>query len=169
MLLRPFLPVTKDDLVCFCAQENIAYFTDPSNSKEQFARVRLRHARSVLEQEGLSDKRLFHTAYRLGRARQALEKITDEKFEGHVVFKDTGRFDFNFGLLSEPDEIILRIVKKAMQELRSDDKGFGPREEKLECLIDNLIHEDAFRKRTLGGVIFEKNTEAAIIRLSREG
>jgi tRNA(Ile)-lysidine synthase len=59
MLCRPFLGITKEDLVACCRAENIPYVTDPSNKNPHFARIRLRQSSEILAREGLSAKRLF--------------------------------------------------------------------------------------------------------------
>ncbi len=166
-LLRPFLDVPKADLICFCKDNNIAYFDDPSNEKKEFARVRLRKSKEVLEAEGLSDKRLSVSAARLARARVALDLIAERGYNTHLFDRNTKRYVFNYNLCSEPAEIVLRILKRVIAELNAGAHGYGPREEKLEDLMRALIAEGEFRKRTLGGVVFEKKDGA--ITMTKEG
>lgn len=167
-LCRPLLDIEKSDLVALCEEKHIAYLKDPSNENSAFARVRLRKSREVLEAEGFSGKRLSKTASRLLRARVALEQVTETAFKNSFLNKNTNRIEFNFNILNSwPEEIVLRVVLKAMEEI-GPIRDYGPRMENLEALIYDLRSPQAFRKRTLGGVIFERDDESRRLILNRE-
>lgn len=175
-LVRPLLDITKQDLVALCAAENIPSLQDPSNENDDFARVRLREARSVLEAEGLTTQRLSITAKRLARAKDALDKLVDKVAAETFLQSDTNSIVFVFndieeqdpGLFSYPYEIVLRVLKAEMEGLNPQG-GYGVRLEKLEVLVDELINLDIpFRKRTLGGVIFERDDDGGHVKLTRE-
>ncbi len=167
-LVRPLLDVPKEDLVAFCAAEDVDFIEDPSNSDAAYARVRLREARAVLEEEGLTSKRLAVTARRLLRARLALDEIADERLVEVLSRKDTDRIVFHFEIWSkQPSEIALRLVVRAFEEF-SPDADYLPRMEKIEDLCVDLMAGEAFRKRTLGGVIFSRDDKEGEIIMSRE-
>lgn len=167
-LLRPLLSVSKAELIALCNSNALAYVQDPSNEKEHFARVRLRKSKAVLEQEGLSDKRLSITAKRLHRARNALEIYTEDAYKKYLKNKNTKHIELYINLLNDPEEIVLRVLKKAISKLSPTAPPYPVREEKLEALIQDLISGAPFRKRTLGGLIFEKDEGEGLIRLTQE-
>lgn len=167
-LLRPLLDIPKVRLVATCEAHSVEYLRDPSNESERFARVRLRQSMDVLEQEGLSVKRLATTAARLARARQALEQITEDAGKYIIIKKDTSRIVLDYKLLSgQPAEIALRIVLQGFEHLRPD-ADYAPRMEKIEALFENLMSAAPFRKRTLGGLVFERDDKAGQVLLQIE-
>ena len=154
-LVRPLLGVSKDALVKTCETAGVDFIEDPSNENADFARARLRQARAVLEEEGLSSKRLAVTAMRLSRARQALEIWAEEVYNQANIKNDAKRIEFQLKpLLSKPEEVIVRVVLMALEQFRPE-FDYAPRMEKVEALVYDLRSSDNFRKRTLGGVIFE--------------
>ncbi len=167
-LCRPFLNISKARLIATCEAAEVSYLSDPSNGNEDYARVRLRRSREVLEEEGLSNKRLALTAKRIGRARTALERIADSVYSNAVLEINSNRIVLNLSILkTEPDEIILRCVLKAISTLRSAAE-YAPRFEKVEALCDALLSEEGFRKRTLGGVVFEVEADGQRFSLMHE-
>lgn len=156
-LLRPFLGVPKERLLATCAAMKVSFVMDPSNKSDHFARVRLRKSLAALEAEGLSNKRLAVTAERLDRARSGLEKITEKAEKSALVTKDTGRVIYNCEALAVwPDEIVLRVITGAMRALRPAGDHL-PRMEKIESLFRDFMNSAPFTKRTLGGLIFERD------------
>lgn len=167
-LCRPFLGFYKEDLTGFCEERGLTYIQDPSNDSEAFARVRLRKSMNVLEEEGLSAKRLSVTASRLRRAQDALDFTARKSFDNNVLILNNSRIVFKFELLvSEPEEVVLRVLLRAMSVLNPSD-GYGVRLERLEQLCADMMKPDHFRKRTLGGVIFERKDADGEVVLSTE-
>ena len=163
MLMRPFLDFSKDEILSYCASENLPYIDDPSNRKEMFARVRLRASREVLEKEGLSAKRLSITARRLERAAQALEDMAEKCYVESLFYCNPNRIVFKSDvLLSQSEEIVLRVLMRGIQTL-SDQGEHGPRMERLEALCDALMQGRLGKARTLGGVIFRVNEDELIL------
>ncbi|MGH1402929.1 MAG: tRNA lysidine(34) synthetase TilS [Alphaproteobacteria bacterium] len=168
ILCRPFLMFGKADLISYCRQNDVAYVDDPSNENQSFARVRLRKSQQVLEEEGLTAKRLATTAYRMARARKALDAIAQVAYEDNLLEFNVNRIVFNFNALkNNEEEVILRVVLKAIKQMYSN-REYGVRVEKLEKLCVDLVKPSPFRKRTLGGVIFERNDKCGHLILSRE-
>ncbi|MGH1376192.1 MAG: tRNA lysidine(34) synthetase TilS [Alphaproteobacteria bacterium] len=154
-LCRPFLNVEKRELVAYCDENDVPYVHDPSNDADKYARVRLRNSMEALKEEGLTSKRLAMTAKRLSSARSALDQISAASYVDCLVSKDTDRLVFNFKLLlSMHKEVVLRVVGRGISVLCGQ-QGYGVRLERLENLCDDLMKPQRFRKRTLGGVIFE--------------
>ncbi len=168
ILVRPLLEVSKDQLVATCAEHNIFYVEDPSNSQSKYARGRLRAASDILEQEGLTSKRLAVTARRMARARAALERLAENAINKILLEKHTDRIVLRLSdLRFELDEIGLRVVLGAIKML-SMDSEYAPRMEKIEHLFYDLMAPDAFRKRTLGGLVFERDDKNDQIIICKE-
>ncbi len=156
-LLRPFLGVPKERLLATCAVLGVPFVMDPSNKSDHFARVRLRKSLTALEAEGLSNKRLAVTAERLDRARSGLQEITEKAERNALVARDTDRIIYDCEVLAVwPEEIILRVIIGAMRTLRPMGDHL-PRMEKIESLFRDYIGSAPFTKRTLGGLIFERD------------
>ena len=171
-LMRPLLNATKSDILDFCARSGISFVQDPSNESDQYSRVRLRRARSVLEEEGLSAKRLSVTARRLLRARNALDEIAKKTYEKNAVEINSKRVVFDVNALSTcPEEIVLRVILRGMEMFRHG-ANYAPRMERVEGLVSNLLgamrDAQTFRKRTLGGVVFEYDHKKAHFILEKE-
>jgi tRNA(Ile)-lysidine synthase len=167
-LVRPFLNVEKKALIEFCAAQDLGFVDDPSNEDTHYARVRLREAREVLEGEGLSARRLSVTARRLARARDALDEVAGRLYEQAEIKNETKHIVLNFKLLcAAPEEIALRCVLRAIDRFRVN-ADYQPRFEKVEALFGDLMADAPFRKRTLGGVIFERDDMLGHVILSDE-
>lgn len=166
MLVRPFLNFEKSELLQLCKAHKIKFTDDPTNKNEDYARPRFRAAKDLLEAEGLSAKRLTTSVRRLQRARDALAQIADELYEDAVNQK-AGQVTLHWPLVSaQPAEIALRVLIKAIQHLRPGE-DYLPRMEKIETLLDDLLSPKPFRKRTLGGLVFERKREMLLICLER--
>lgn len=167
-LCRPFLGVAKADLVEFCDDHGVEYIDDPSNEKTQFARPRLRKSMSVLEEEGLSSKRLAVTAMRLRRAREALEVLSERAFGDICLEKSAKYVVLQAQRFQEAmEEIALRVIVQAIQHLNPG-ADYLPRMEKIEDLSTALQNTNSFRKRTLGGLIFSRNDTDHKIKIEKE-
>lgn len=168
-LLRPFLDMGKDDLIALCGAHNISYVTDPTNGNEHYLRPRLRAAREILEEEGLSAKRLSVTARRMARARDALEKISAAMLADIKTGHSENSFSLNYKALRVvPEEIVLRILLHVMDDLRPM-ASYGPRMESVEDLIDRILRGDNFRGATLGGCVFALDRKNETLLIEREG
>ncbi len=165
---RPLLTQGKDEILRYCRDHEISYIDDPSNKNETFARVRLRNSMDVLAVEGLTPKRLSVTASRMSRAREALDNISQKSYIACIIEYDSDRVVLNFNsLILNEDEVFIRVILIAMGEL-CDSGAYGARREKIENLCMDLMQEEPFRKRTLGGLVFERDDKKGILFLSKE-
>lgn len=162
-LVRPMLEIPKAELLVYAQAQGLAYLNDPSNESEKFARVRLRRSWGVLEEEGLSASRLGVTAERMARAKDALDFYCDLAYKEAVLSINTSQIVLKFDILKKhPSEIVLRAVLRAMATLVPF-SGYPPRMEKVEALVRDLMCVDPFRKRTLGGVVFERDDASGVL------
>lgn len=163
---RPFLSVSKDGLIAYCQENNIPYIDDPSNKSDLFLRPRLRKSMAVLEEEGLTPKRLATTAKRIERARHALEILTTKLYEEAILESTDEQQVLNLNVLKAyPEELVLRVLQRVLRDFRKQET-YDVRMERLEDLFDNLWHNtDSFKPRTLGGAKFSiSNTQLLIAR-----
>lgn len=168
VLVRPLLDVTKEQLVSICDDNNVPYVRDPTNENPDYLRPRLRAARAILEEEGLSSKRLAVTAKRLLRARDALDALSDELLER--ALKNGGAEDFLFDLnilRSAHEELVVRVLLKSLAVLRPD-ADYAPRMEKVEALVERLVKDPAFNGATLGGCIFAIDRKNGTVWIRKE-
>lgn len=163
-LVRPFLSIEKDRLIATCKKHKIKFVEDPTNENETYARPRLRAVRDTLAAEGFTSKRMMTTVKRLRRAQEALNDIASELFDD-IVQQKPGQISLHWPLIAaQPAEIGLRVVIKAIQHLRPGE-DYLPRMEKIETLFDDLLCSKPFRKRTLGGLVFERKKEQLLLQL----
>jgi tRNA(Ile)-lysidine synthase len=111
-LARPFLGVTKADLVAYCEAEGAAFLRDPSNVNRRFARARLRDLAPALAAEGLDAAGLGRLAVRARRADEALAAQTASA-EARLGLVATGACDAA-AWAAEPAEIRLRLLMLAV-------------------------------------------------------
>lgn len=166
-LVRPMLHLSKTELLDLCAQHDIPFVEDPSNEDESYARVRLRAASDVLATEGLSNKRMAVTAKRLQRAQAALEGMAVQAYEASVQAKDGWRRIECVAVRGYAEEIVLRVLLRCISELRADE-SYAPRMERVEDLFSDFWRGDAFRKRTLGGLVFDLTDNGRFLQVSIE-
>lgn len=167
-LVRPFLMIPKSGLLTYCQAHTLESVADPSNDSDRFARVRLRKSFAVLEAEGLTPSRLGVTAKRLARARDSLGFFSENIYEMSLVNKNTKHIVLDFEALKKyPEEILIRCVLKGMNALVPF-TDYRPRLEKIEDLCEDVLKSGMFRKRTLGGVIFERDDDCKTLVLTIE-
>lgn len=168
LLMRPLLSYTKDDLIRICDESKIPYVLDPTNQNDSYARPRLRAARDVLEEEGLSAKRLCVTAARLSRARDALDGLTNTLWEEALREEGPGKIVFDFNVVGRGhEELVLRLCLKAAARL-SPARRYAPRLERMEELVARLLRDNGFKSATLGGCLFALARKNAILSIETE-
>lgn len=167
-LVRPLLDFSKEDLVSMCRDNNIAYADDPTNKNERYLRPRLRAAKDILEEEGLSAKRLAATASRLARARAALEDMSRDLFTRALLERRKDGFLFDYkALRAGHEELVLRVIQAAMEELRPGN-DYAPRMERLENLMHRILKDGDFNGATLGGCLFAPDRENETVWIGKE-
>jgi tRNA(Ile)-lysidine synthase len=172
-LARPFLGVAKARLVGTCHVRGWPYFTDPSNADTRFARARWRKLSAALAAEGLTVRRLAKLAERAASADEALAAKAGETFGKVVISRDPDAIALDVERLVRdgPREISLRVLLRALAELRSAGRSPQARLERVEAMLAAL--ESAFSsgrslKRTLGGTILVFDGKDRLV-ITREG
>ena len=87
LLARPFLHVSKSQLVATLKKAKLGFADDPTNRDPSFTRPRLRTLMPVLAAEGGDTRNLARLASRLARANQAVEVLVDGA-ERYLALRD---------------------------------------------------------------------------------
>src|SRR5712672_4667427 len=183
LLARPFLGISKSQLIATLRKAKIGYADDPTNRDTNFTRPRLREIMPVLAAEGGDTRNLARLASRLARANAAVEVLVDgaERYLAlrdrqalHSGFDansfDAERLDANIRgakaakvfdaktLAAMPDEVRLRLLLRAIDRVGHE----GPAElGKVEALLSALDRAGAASnagqrprlKQTLAGAL----------------
>ena len=150
-LLRPLLDIPRDRLEATLQVAGLDHVEDPSNRDETFQRVRLRRARAILAQEGLTPARLSETAMRVGRARAALQDAADRLLARTVRLYPEGycRLD-PAAIAGAPPDVALRALSRVLVTVAGTD--YPPRHERLQRLFADILREGGVANaRTLHG------------------
>ena len=127
LLARPFLDVSKSQLIATLKKAKIGFVDDPTNRDLNFTRPRIRALMPVLAAEGGDTRNLARLASRLARANAAVEVLVDgaerylalrEREAGSGPSLDTKTFDAA-AFAALPEEIRLRLLLRAINRLRS--------------------------------------------------
>jgi tRNA(Ile)-lysidine synthase len=151
-LARPFLNVSKSQLIATLRKAKVSFADDPTNRDTSFTRPRLRMLMPALAAEGGDTRNLARLASRLARANQAVEVLVDgaerylalrdrdpsrpgfqaKSFDTKIL--DAKTFDaMAFAALAE--EIRLRLLLRAIDRFGHE----GPAElGKVEALLSAL-------------------------------
>jgi tRNA(Ile)-lysidine synthase len=169
LLARPFLSVSKSQLIATLKKAKIDFADDPTNRDLNFTRPRIRAVMPVLAAEGGDTRNLARLASRLARANAAVEVLVDGA-ERYLALRDREAshpgFDANafvktfdakaFAAMSE--EIRLRLLLRAIDRFGHE----GPAElGKVEALLSALDRAGANKtaarpirlKQTLAGAL----------------
>ena len=169
LLARPFLSVSKSQLIATLKKAKIDFADDPTNRDLNFTRPRIRALMPVLAAEGGDTRNLARLASRLARANAAVEVLVDGA-ERYLALRDREAshpgFDANafvktfdakaFAAMAE--EIRLRLLLRAIDRFGHE----GPAElGKVEALLSALDRAGANKtaarpirlKQTLAGAL----------------
>jgi tRNA(Ile)-lysidine synthase len=150
-VLRPLLDMPRARLAATLVARGQGWIEDPSNRDPAFARARLRRARLVLADEGLTAERVAATARRLGRARSALEATIAAMLARAVWLHPAGFAWLDAGgLAGVPDEVGLRAVAAVLSTVSGSE--YPPRLDALERLF-RALRRGLPCGRTLGGCL----------------
>jgi tRNA(Ile)-lysidine synthase len=151
-LARPFLDVSKSQLVATLKRAKLDFADDPTNRDTYFTRPRIRAVLPVLAAEGGDARNLARLASRLGRANAAVEVLADGA-ERYLALRGLASKDLmsqGRGASSQgagarifdartfaamPEEIRLRLLLRAIDQIGHE----GPAElGKVEALLSVL-------------------------------
>ena len=164
--LRPLLDFKKRDLEKLTLKVFNTFIKDPSNTNENFTRVRIRKLLKNLQNEGLDDKKLNLTIQNLKKSNNALEYYTKKNIEDNLTFQVNKKKAFlSKDFLNQPNEVIIRSLNIILKIIGG--QYYPPRGKKIDFLINELKLNKNFKKGTLGGCLFKKINETIIISKER--
>jgi tRNA(Ile)-lysidine synthase len=159
-LARPFLDVSKSQLIATLQKAKITFADDPTNRDVNFTRPRIREVMPVLAAEGGDSRNLARLASRIARANGAIEILVDGA-EHYLALRDRQAAALEAGRASEaksfegksfdakafaalPEEIRLRLLLRAIDRFGHE----GPAElGKVEALLSAFDQSVAKARR----------------------
>jgi tRNA(Ile)-lysidine synthase len=165
VLARPFLEVSKSQLVATLNKAGIAFADDPTNRDTAFTRPRLRALLPQLAAEGGDARALARLASRLARANAAVEILADGA-ERYLALKssqaglgggDAQTFDAA-AFAALPEEIRLRLLRRAIDRYGHEGPVELGKVEALLASLDRAVAGSAAGRRRKAGNTRPKQT-----------
>ena len=158
LLARPFLHVSKSQLIATLKKAKLGFADDPTNRDLNFTRPRVRTLMPVLAAEGGDTRNLARLASRLARADQAVEVLVDGA-ERYLALRDraTSRPELRAGakifdakifdakifdakaFVAMPEEIRLRLLKRAIDRFGHEGPAELGKVEALLAVVDRAV------------------------------
>jgi tRNA(Ile)-lysidine synthase len=171
LLARPFLNVSKSQLIATLNKAKVAFADDPTNRDVKFTRPRIRAVMPVLAAEGGDARNLARLASRLARANAAIEIMVDgaERYlalgnrrgaspsGGGAKTFDAKTFDAK-AFAAMPGEIRLRLLLRAIDRFGHEGPAELGKVEALLSVLDRVLAKAGRRRRpalkqTLAGAL----------------
>ncbi len=163
-IIRPLLNISKAQLKWYLEDRSQKWIEDPSNSSDNFERVRIRKSLPVLEEFNIGSAQLARTAARLRRAENALDQWTEQVLGKALICMPEGLATINWKCFQEvPEEIQLRILSQTLKIVGGRKKA--PSLSGLEDRHVELIRKGNYIS-TLSGCIVQREKGRLIV--SRE-
>jgi tRNA(Ile)-lysidine synthase len=159
-LARPFLNVSKSQLVATLKKAKLDFADDPTNRDTGFTRPRLRMLMPVLAAEGGDSRNLARLASRFARANAAVEVLVDGA-ERYLALKGSRASQPGFDaktFAAIPEEIRLRLLLRAIDRFGHEGPAELGKVEALLAALDRTLAEKTARraprlKQTLAGAL----------------
>jgi tRNA(Ile)-lysidine synthase len=149
LLARPFLQVSKSQLIATLRKAGIGFADDPTNRDAGFTRPRLRAIMPALAAEGGDTRSLARLAARLARANQAVEVLADGA-ERYLALRDgeASRQGFDAkAFAAMPEEIRLRLLLRAINRFGHEGPAELGKVETLLSALDRAVAEKPAESR----------------------
>lgn len=159
---RPLLGVAKARLMATLEAAGIGWCEDAMNFDARFARPRLRQSRAALEREGLTAQRLARFAQRMARMEDAVEAQAREAFTALIKRGEKGLSCAGDAFLALPQEMRLRVLKRAIEEAGDRSVIRLERLEDLEEEVSAALVSARLLGRTLGGAVVRVTVKAVL-------
>jgi len=160
-IIRPLMDVKKSDLKKISKKVFKFFVEDPSNSNENFKRIRIRKLINTLELEGLDKNKLKLTIKNLKNANDAVNFYTKKNIdENSIFFKEKNKFFLSKTFFTQPNEIIFRSLGEIIKIIGK--KYYLPRGKSISSIVSD-IKSGKFKKTTLGGSVIQKTSETVIV------
>jgi tRNA(Ile)-lysidine synthase len=150
LLARPFLNVSKPQLIATLKKAKVDFADDPTNRDVNFTRPRLRAVMPMLAAEGGDARNLARLASRLARANAAVEVLADGA-ERYLALKGHQASDPGFdakAFAAMPEEIRLRLLLRAINRFGHEGPVELGKVEALLAALDQAVAENTTGRRT---------------------
>jgi tRNA(Ile)-lysidine synthase len=173
LLARPFLHVSKSQLIATLKKAKLGFADDPTNHDTNFTRPRLRAVMPVLAAEGGDARNLARLAARLARANAAVEVLADgaERYLALMAREapDPG-FDAS-AFVAMPEEIRLRLLLRAIDRVGHEGPAELGKVEALLSALDRAVAENTTGPKLKGpklkGPKLKQTLAGALVSLAR--
>ena len=178
VIVRPFLNVSKAQLVATLEKAGIGYAVDPTNRDVRFTRPRIRAVIDSLRSEGGDARNLARLASRLARANAAIEILADGAARylalrdrsmashpaapggvHHVTFEGAA-----FAIL--PEEVRLRLLLRAIDRVGHEGPVELGKAEALLVVLDRALQNTTGKSAASPGRRLKQTLAGAVISLS---
>jgi len=176
-LARPFLNVSKSQLIAMLKKAKLSFADDPTNRDLNFTRPRLRAVMPVLAAEGGDARNLARLASRLARANAAVEILVDGAerylaFRYHDAQPSSGNKAFHGqafdakAFAAMPEEIRLRLLLRAIDRFGHEGPAELGKVEALLAALDRACAGPAKEAQAKGQQRLKQTLAGALITLT---
>lgn len=168
-VLRPLLTFTREQIIATDKFLNQAWIEDPSNENEMYERVRLRKARPLLDNLGLSLEAVSKTMEKMAGVSTYLQKLQVEFCRNFVLTSSFGFLKVSLRQLVKLDEeVAVRVLARCIEGVGNNGEYTYPlRIEKLKDLFAKIKQAD-FKSATLGGTVIAKKDKGSWLYVVKE-
>jgi tRNA(Ile)-lysidine synthase len=160
-IIRPLINLEKKDLLYISNKVFNFFVKDPSNTNEDYKRIRIRNLLHLLKKEGLDLKKLALTINNLKDSDRSIKFYVDRNLKKNVVFsKRKNIYILRYDFFKQSHEIIFRSLTILIQKLGK--KYYPARGKSISELIVK-INKKSFNKVTLGGCYIERVNKTILI------
>jgi tRNA(Ile)-lysidine synthase len=176
-LARPFLNLSKSQLIATLKKAGISFADDPTNRDPSFTRPRLRAVMPVLAAEGGDARNLARLALRLARANAAVEILVDGA-ERYLALRDREAppssdskafhgqaFDAK-AFATMPEEIRLRLLRRAIDRFGHEGPAELGKVENLLGALDRACAGQAKNTQAKGRQRLKQTLAGALVSLT---
>ncbi len=120
LLIRPFLAVTRDEIMAYCERMNLSPRFDPSNEKDLYTRNRFRkYILPIIKQENQQAmNHIQRFSEELEQDEDYLHSLAEERFEGLGIIQEEGKWIVEIALLSAvPKPLQRRVIQLILNYL----------------------------------------------------
>mgnify|MGYP001298269710 CR=1 FL=1 len=164
-LIRPLLKFSKTNLEYITKKVFKNYVEDPSNSNNDFKRVKIRNFIKNLELEGLDKDKFDLTIKNLRFANESIIYFIEKNIKDNALISDINKsVILNKNFFLQPEEVVFRSLTKVLKMVG---KNYYPaRGKKIDKLVDQIKNENFF-KTTLGNCVIKKVNNSVIVSKER--
>ena len=139
------------------------FVSDPSNSNENFKRIRIRKLIKNLQNDGLDKNKFLLTIKNLKDSNETIKfYIAKNLKDNSYIYKDKSKIILNEEFFNQPHEVTFRSLTEIIKFVGN--KYYSVRGKKVDTIIDKLKGETRiYLKLTLGNCIILKVKQTVMV------